>query len=390
MCTAGAHRIASLQTSATAAGAFAAESRCYASARLFSSVARRKPAPATNQLWWGNTVELQREAPSQAHALEIRHRCLKSSSRRDAGGSLHSARRTSNLHHSPLTISSPSRTVTTMAAAAAAPTYQSPQANALQDALNDNLTIQSAVDLLASLTLTSSGSPEDNLDHLWSLILGQAVRTPASHSKLVDLLVHLSKLADATHPQKPTEPLVVHDMQVWSDLPLFGWAVRDAWNRSVPATASAAVQQRKAAEIVNLNAFAAQLLATDEPVFHELSWFALVTLREALENPAESQEARVALEAAVPAAAAWIEHLGVEIHTWDEQFPAEEGTAGPVPGKGGKLWEGEPGFAKGRWKLWQERFAALSQEESGLSAPAREKAQEAYLQMKDISDGEVV
>jgi hypothetical protein len=259
--------------------------------------------------------------------------------------------------------------------------WQSPQARALQDAIDRKITTQEAADLLASLSL-ADGSVEDEVYELWVLVVEKAQQSSASHATLVDILVHLSRLDDAKSASG--ESIKLHDKQLWRDLPMFGWQIRDSWNVGIEPNDTDEVRQQKVSEFTNLNAFTAQLLATEEPVF-DLSWFALVTFREALENP---QADKNQLELFVPAAASWLDHAGVELYNRDDQFPATS-SAGGAPGKGGELWTGAPGFHKDRWALWQERFAALAGEGSGLGEKPRAEAQDAHALMKDVSAGEI-
>lgn len=274
--------------------------------------------------------------------------------------------------------------------AASSNEWQSPQALALEDALNGTKTIQAAADLLASLTITD-GDIEENLDALWSLILTRAQNSADSHPKLVETLVHLADLQDAvTTEGEGEETIIIHDKPLWSGMPLLGFALRDAWNFSVRANDTTEVRQQKCQRFINVNAFAAQLTAAEEESAFDFSLLALFTFREALETGAENEgeEARLQLEGFVPAAAAWIDHAGIAIHSLDEQFPAEEGKTN-APGRGGKLWSGVPGFAQDRWKLWQTRFEALAQAEAGLSAETRAVAADAFASMKDITAGEI-
>jgi len=60
-------------------------------------------------------------------------------------------------------------------------------------------------------------------------------------------------------------------------------------------------------------------MATEEPVF-ENSCLALVTFRSALETPPIRLHKGESLEAIVPAAAAWIEILRVEMHDVDVKY----------------------------------------------------------------------
>lgn len=243
---------------------------------------------------------------------------------------------------------------------------------------------------LASVALALDASLEAQLGQLWHLIFKIACTNSEHQDKLVDLLVDMSHLPDATQPGDDgrDQPLILHDMQVWRDLPLLRWEIRRHWDDSVPLPGTTTPEERNAAvaRTVNVNRFVALLVATDEPVFVADAWFALVTLRIALETPWVQMRADEPLEAWIPAAAAWIELLGVEIYEWDEEYKA--GVLVGAPGCGGPLWNGKHGFSKERWKLWRERFGEAARKEDEPDY-IRRIAGEAELMMKEVEGGDV-
>lgn len=259
----------------------------------------------------------------------------------------------------------------------------------LQDFFQDNISLKTAVDTLASTSLLDATSTEGAVGRLWGLIIACAREMPEHQDKLVSILVNLSKLPDAR--TESDEPLTLHDMQVWKDLPTLGWHFRNEWNGpSVPGPDSPPESRQKAiSDFINVNRFTALLMATEEPVFN-YSWFALVTLREALETPPKELPPTAPLDTCIPAAAVWIEVLGVEIYEWDEEF--EHGPLVGAPGRGGPLWNGKHGFCEDRWALWRERFGELARMEdvSGLGEQTRTTAREAELMMRQIENGDVL
>lgn len=80
---------------------------------------------------------------------------------------------------------------------------------------------------------------------------------------------------------------------------------------------------------INLNKFTALLMATAEPQ-STYSWFALITLRDALERPAHQFLPTESRDAYISAAA---EVLGVKMYAWDEEF--QPGLLVDAPGSGG-------------------------------------------------------
>lgn len=255
----------------------------------------------------------------------------------------------------------------------------------IQDVFNQTISRQTAAEKLASISLSDDTTTEGGVGRLWNLVIDTAREFPEHQDKLVDILVRISKLPDAKTNQG--ERLVLYDMQVWRDLPMISWQFRYKWNeRSVPSHRPSR-QQTAMSDFINLNKFTALLMATEEPVF-AYSWFALITFREALETPSNHLLPTDCLDAYIPAAAAWIEILGVDIYEWDDEF--EHGPLVGAPGKGGLLWEGKHGFCKERWKLWRERFGEMARMESKLGEEARMFAREAELMMKEIEEGDVV
>ncbi|KAL4999778.1 hypothetical protein BDV10DRAFT_49489 [Aspergillus recurvatus] len=243
---------------------------------------------------------------------------------------------------------------------------------------------------LASIALALDASLEAQLGQLWHLIFRVACENPEHQDKLVDILVDMSHLPDVTKPIEDglDEPLILHDKRVWKDLPLLGWEIRRHWDNSILPPGTKTVEERNAAisRTVNVNRFVALLVATDEPIFLANSWFALVTLRIAIETPWVHMQADEPLEAWIPAAAAWIEVLGAEIYEWDEEY--ESGHLAGALGSGGPLWKGKHGFSKERWTFWRERFGETARKEDE-SEHVRRVAEEAGLMMKEIEVGYV-
>ncbi|KAL3485262.1 hypothetical protein BJX62DRAFT_247710 [Aspergillus germanicus] len=265
----------------------------------------------------------------------------------------------------------------------------------LQSLFSNKISAPEAATQLASATLSDDTTLEGALGRLWNLIIALAADSPTHHDKLVDVLVDISELPDenvspSTIPGEPESepgtPLTLHEMVVWRDLPTLGWTFRDEWNFSINPNSSPEKKSHEIRRWINKNRFAALLMATEEPIFATYSWFALITLRQALENPIDQMSEQNPLDAWVPAAAAWIEVLGVEIYDWEEEFPSG-GNRG-APGRGGPLWEGKHGFCKGRWGLWRERFGGLARAE-GVSEPVRNVAGDAEVIMNEIEAGDV-
>lgn len=242
---------------------------------------------------------------------------------------------------------------------------------------------------LASAALTLDASLEAQLGQLWHLILKISYNNPEYQDKLVSTLVDMAHLPSAMKPGDNGQggPLILHDMEVWKDLPLLGWEIQRHWDDSIPLPGSDIVKREAAIlKIINVNRFVALLVATDEPAFIADAWFALVTLRVALETPWVHMREDEPLEAWIPAAAAWIEVLGAEIYEWDDEY--ESGRLVGAPGRGGPLWKGKHGFSTERWKLWRERFGETAKKEDEPDH-VRRVAEDSELMMKEIEGGDV-
>lgn len=255
----------------------------------------------------------------------------------------------------------------------------------LQDFVRNNISLQAAVKELASISLSDATTTiEGGVSRLWNLIITFACLFPEHQDKLVNILVYVLKLPDAKTDQG--EPLLLYNMQVWKDLPMFHWYLREEWNAPVVPYNQPNCQQEVITHFVNLNRFTALLMATEEPEF-DFSSYALSVFRAALETPPIHLAPEEPHEAFVYAAAIWIEILGVEIYAWDEEF--ERGPKIGARGRGGPLWKGKHGFCEERWDLWRRRFGELARMEGKLGEEVRTTASEAEQMMKDIENGDV-
>jgi len=104
-------------------------------------------------------------------------------------------------------------------------------------------------------------------------------------------------------------------------------------------------------------------------------------MRPALEYSPNQRDVKDDPEIYVPAAAACIMIAGEKIRGYDDEFPPGELTGRPA--SGGPLWEGKHGYCEGRWRLWKERFLAVSQE-SGILEQTKMVAKDAHDEMERI------
>src|SRR3954451_7527691 len=132
----------------------------------------------------------------------------------------------------------------------------------LRDLFSDNISTHNAAESLATIQLSDTTEPESNISSLWSFVIKCAYEFPEHQTKLVDTLVQLSKLPDAKLANG--DPILLHDMRVWKDLPMLGWQFRDEWNPSIP---DGPPDQRASAisQMINRDKFTALLMTTKEP-----------------------------------------------------------------------------------------------------------------------------
>jgi hypothetical protein len=254
----------------------------------------------------------------------------------------------------------------------------------LQDYLHGEQTVEATTTSLASCTLAADPQdPEEGLDSLWNILRFAAIKNPEHQLKIIDILISLSR-RNVLNDQG--EPLTVDEgqLQVWKDLPKFGWNLRDALDSEIPAH-PVELRQKIMTEELNLHTFMARLMATREPVFDGLDMFALWMLRE-LETPTKDMEPKSEIEAKIRIAAIWIEIVGVRIYGFNREF--EHGPGKNDPGRGGPLWDGKHGFCVERWKLWRRRFVEVGKMDGEeLAEEVRVVAREAETRMNKIEAG---
>ncbi|KAK7524953.1 uncharacterized protein IWZ02DRAFT_375007 [Phyllosticta citriasiana] len=195
---------------------------------------------------------------------------------------------------------------------------------------------------------------EAALHKLWKLVLDAAEQTaPDQQAYLLDVIKNLKNTKDDGKCCT-----VWGQQQSWTDLPLFGPAMREKWNRSTKTEAS----------WVNINAFAARLTAANVCDF---SLYAIWTLREALEDPETSKIAVETDPTALHAAAVWLEYAAESIRSLSREEKAFDGKmAKPGQSLKDKEWRG---FCQERWQEWARRLSKVAGEKPDL-APVLTKA----------------
>jgi hypothetical protein len=92
-----------------------------------------------------------------------------------------------------------------------------------------NTTVAEVLQLIDNLTATAIAGPKGLELHLWETwwaLLEIVARTPPTQqSKLVDFMAQLQK-------KTLMDPTTSEQLNMWTQLPTFSWAVKDGWNTS--------------------------------------------------------------------------------------------------------------------------------------------------------------
>ncbi|KAH6847181.1 hypothetical protein B0I37DRAFT_374428 [Chaetomium sp. MPI-CAGE-AT-0009] len=209
--------------------------------------------------------------------------------------------------------------------------------------------VQAAVQGFSDQLRANQASASSIGDFVWAAycaVLGAVDRTPAERQ--APLLEFVARLRKTTVTGADGKPLVHEGGELWTDLPTFGWVVRDRWNFD-PSDPAATAQQR--AKWENLTAFVAQLTARSESADNPLdfSLFGLWAMRDAFEA-----DGGVGSEAAVRLAALWVRFAGARLRKLSADGHELSAKLGVSRGKyADRGWKG---FNEERWKAWGEEL----------------------------------
>ncbi|KAH8593783.1 hypothetical protein B0O99DRAFT_595895 [Bisporella sp. PMI_857] len=184
---------------------------------------------------------------------------------------------------------------------------------------------------------------EEPLSQAWRSIIEVAAETPyQSQDALIKILkaVQQESLSEGDGSANKVE-IWGEKVEVFKDLPLFGIAVRDAWNKR-----SGSKSDFPADQWVNLNSFIAQLtaLSSSSPPF-DFSLYAIWALRAAAEQEAPQKADVDAGKLWLSNARELIEKLGAEEKKFDGAL------ARPGEKYKEKKWAG---FTAERLEIWKE------------------------------------
>ncbi|KAL6874998.1 hypothetical protein J3F83DRAFT_535432 [Trichoderma novae-zelandiae] len=207
---------------------------------------------------------------------------------------------------------------------------------------------------------------ESFLWSLWNLLIDVSERIPLDDER-VNSLVGI--VASLKAKQGGTVEIWGSSHGLWSDLPLLGPVMREAWNGS-PEFNGSPDEASQIAQWLSLNSFAARLLGASVQ-----SWtnFALWELRDGLEEPLSSDQAR---DTHLATASEWLIQAGKVLY--DEVRKNAQLDEDNVRALGpGSLFEGgSSGFNAQRWTFWKKRLQELSADASAEAKKRTEKALE--------------
>ncbi|KAK1251939.1 hypothetical protein MKX07_007418 [Trichoderma sp. CBMAI-0711] len=209
---------------------------------------------------------------------------------------------------------------------------------------------------------------ENFLWQLWTLLINISKRIPLDDDdERIGSLVGI--VASLKAKQGGTVDIWGSSHDLWSDLPLFGAVMREAWNGN-PDFNSSPEDAAKIAQWLSLNSFAARLLGASAQAWTN---FALWELRDGLEEPLPNDHAR---DTRLLTASEWIIHAGRVLYDEvrnNNQLNDQEARAL----RPGSLLEGcSSGFNQQRWTFWKKRLQELSADASDTAKARTQKAME--------------
>ncbi|KAH0492640.1 hypothetical protein TgHK011_007585 [Trichoderma gracile] len=242
----------------------------------------------------------------------------------------------------------------------------------LLDAAINNSSSSSSTNIEAAATAIDEACPrnqdsESFLWPLWNLLIDISQRISPDNEERINSLVGI--VTSLRAKQGGTLEIWGSSQDLWSDLPLFGAVMREAWN-GTPNFDGSPEEATEIAQWISLNSFAARLLGASAQ-----SWtnFALWELRDGLEEPLPNDQAR---DTHLTTASEWIIHAGKVLH--DEGRKNAQLDDWDVRAlRPGSLFEGgSSGFSQQRWSFWKKRLQELSAEADGRAKTRTQKALE--------------
>lgn len=256
----------------------------------------------------------------------------------------------------------------------------------LKAVIEDSISLVDTAQQLIDDT-SSSRNREDTAYRLWNLLFHTAANLP-SH---INAIVNLTLAIYNTPPSPQTSNSLTYNLWTnWQDIYSYYHTYRTLASPGSPNTLT------NANRWINFTVFSATLLKqSDSEMFvKEIGIHGVFVLEDALEMTLETHAektllhnsivtAEQAMETDVVAVAQWVIHAGDKLLGLDNAGFGGSWSRGLS--KETELWDGEPGFSKGRWELWAQRFEERGNEE-WMSEERRETAREAARKIRgDLS-----
>ncbi|KAM4062967.1 hypothetical protein HRG_010470 [Hirsutella rhossiliensis] len=216
---------------------------------------------------------------------------------------------------------------------------------------------------------------EDFLWSLWMLLIATVKKVPADDARqqlLVETVAQLTRKRD--DPVK----LWGQDTKVWSELPMLGPCMRDAWNLR-PKLNGSDQDNDAIREWISLNSFAARMFGQKLQSWVNL---AIWELRAALEEQLPEASPTTAKDASLATACEWIMHAGEALHEQGLQTQSLDDMEKRAL-KPGKLFSSQTsGLSNERWTFWRERLGEVGA--GAGSGELKERAQKAVDKMEGL------
>ncbi|KAH7312396.1 hypothetical protein B0I35DRAFT_436896 [Stachybotrys elegans] len=210
----------------------------------------------------------------------------------------------------------------------------------------------------------SSEDAENFLWNLWTLFERVVRKIPAGDDRHQGLISVVEKLKSI---DRETIQLWGKDTKVWSDLPMLGPTMREAWNTR-PALDGTGQDASSIAEWVSLNSFAARALSASLQPWEN---FAIWELRAALEETSTSSTAR---DSNLASSSEWFIHAGKVLYDLG-RHPVELSETDARALRTGELLDAKPGFSEERWKFWSAKMKEMAKQAEAKTLKERaEKA----------------
>ncbi|KAG6020910.1 hypothetical protein E4U41_002684 [Claviceps citrina] len=214
---------------------------------------------------------------------------------------------------------------------------------------------------------------EDWLWSFWTIFVGVAKKIPADDERQQLLALTVAKLKERRDQEVE---MWGQKTRVWTELPMLGPIMRDAWNLS-PDFDGSENDTSSIQEWISLNSFAARLYGLSLQDWHN---FAIWELRSGLEETPEDRPN--AKDTRIATAYEWIAHAGKQLHRKGTEVNKLDAMETRALKPGNLFKSDQSGLTVERWNFWRGRIGVLGA--GAGSGAAKEKAQKTLEKMKEI------